>query len=170
MKLKISALFLVLVLVGGVFYILVSPARNVGYAPRQPIPFSHKLHAGQYKVPCLYCHSNVEKGSHATVPSVNICMNCHSVVKIDSPYIQQIRKAWEEQKPIEWVRIHELADYVHFNHKRHLARGIDCKSCHGDVGSMDVVRQTEPLNMGWCIDCHRKPENAAPISCSTCHY
>src|SRR3954464_7944797 len=92
-------------------------ASNQGYAPEQPIPFSHKLHAGDNKIPCLYCHSAAEKSRHATIPSLNVCMNCHSVVKVDSPYIQQIRKAYSDGKPIEWVRVHELPDYVYFPHK-----------------------------------------------------
>ncbi|MGZ6310784.1 MAG: cytochrome c3 family protein, partial [Bdellovibrionota bacterium] len=83
-------------------------ASNQGYAPEQPIPFSHKLHAGDNKIPCLYCHSGAEKSRHATIPSMNVCMNCHSVVKTDSPLIQQVRKAYAEGKPIQWIRVHEL--------------------------------------------------------------
>jgi hypothetical protein len=162
-------------------------ASNQGYAPEQPIPFSHRLHAGQYKIACIYCHSNVEKSRHATVPSLNICMNCHSVVKGDSPYIQKMKKAFAEGHPIEWVRVHELPDYVYFPHKRHVAMGVSCQTCHGNIQEMDRVYQSQPLTMGWCMECHRgqtTPRNVlanvypgmkdphgpvAPVNCDTCH-
>lgn len=162
-------------------------ASNQGYAPEQPIPFSHKLHAGEYKIPCMYCHSGAEKSRHATIPAVNVCMNCHSVVKTDSPYIQQIHKAYKDRKPIEWVRIHELPDYVYFPHKRHVAKGISCETCHGNVQEMNRVEQKAALTMGWCMECHRgetaprhilakvypnakNPRGpVAPVSCNTCH-
>jgi hypothetical protein len=162
-------------------------ASNQGYMPDQPIPFSHKLHAGQYKVACTYCHSSVEKSAHATVPAVNVCMNCHSVVKTDSPHIQKLREHFYSGKPVEWVRIHELPDHAYFNHKRHVAKGVACETCHGDVRGMEKVYQVAPLTMGWCLDCHRgntTPKEVlarvypdqkdphgpvAPQSCYTCH-
>ena len=162
-------------------------ASNQGYAPEQPIPFSHKLHAGDNKIPCLYCHSGAESSRHATVPSVNVCMNCHSVVKTDSPYIQKIKKAYTDGKPIEWVRVHELPDYVYFPHKRHVAKGVSCETCHGNVKEMARIEQKGALTMGWCMECHRgqtTPRNVlatvyphaknpkgpvAPVNCSTCH-
>jgi len=163
-------------------------ASNQGYMPDQPIPFSHKLHAGQYKVACTYCHSSVEKSAHATVPSVNVCMNCHSVVKAnDSPHIQKLVQHYTEGKPVEWVRVHELPDHAYFNHKRHVAKGVACETCHGDIKGMEKVYQYAPLTMGWCLDCHRgttTPKEVlsrvypdqkdphgpvAPQSCYTCH-
>lgn len=162
-------------------------ASNQDYAPEQPIPFSHKLHAGDYKMDCKYCHSGAERSRHSTIPSLNVCMNCHLVVRPDSPYVQQIQKAFRENKPIEWVRVHELPDYVYFSHKRHLSKGLVCENCHGDVKNMTKVKQFSPLTMGWCMDCHRgttTPKNvlaniypgeknphgpAAPTNCSTCH-
>src|SRR3954463_1581620 len=143
-----------LVILGGVAYVFPS-ASNEGYAPDQPIPFSHKLHAGTNKIPCAYCHSGVEKSRHATIPSLNVCMNCHSVVKTDSPYIKQVTQAYKEGKPIEWIRVHELPDYVYFPHKRHVARGVTCETCHGDVKTMERVEQHGALTMGWCMECHR---------------
>ncbi len=141
---------------------------NVGYAPTQPILFSHKKHAGDNQIPCMYCHANADKSRHATVPELSVCMNCHSVVKTDSPLIQQVQKAYKENKPIEWIKVHDLPDFVFFNHKRHMAKGIDCATCHGDVKNMDKITQVETLNMGFCVNCHR--ENKAPTDCYTCHH
>lgn len=162
---------------------------NQGYAPDQPIPFSHKLHAGDNKIDCLYCHSEAAKSKHASVPPLNTCMNCHRVVKTDSPLIQTLHKHVEENKPIEWIRVHELPDFVVFNHKRHVKAGVSCQTCHGAVEQMDVMVQAEPLTMGWCLNCHRgdtTPRNVltkfhpevndprglqvAPTNCNTCHY
>src|SRR5262249_23133279 len=147
-----------------------------------------KLHAGTNKIGCTYCHSGAEKSRHATIPSMNVCMNCHSVVKLDSPHIQNLRKHFEEGKPMEWVRVHELPDYVYFPHKRHVAKGVSCEPCHGDVKTMDRIEQFSPLTMGWCLDCHRgattpklvkarimaehpvlPPGHVASTNCTTCH-
>ncbi|MEK6705375.1 MAG: cytochrome c3 family protein [Bdellovibrionota bacterium] len=164
---------------------------NQGYSPEQPIPFNHKQHAGENKIECLYCHADVERSRHASVPSINVCMNCHLVVQAASPHIQKLRDALAQGKPIQWVRVHELADYVYFTHKRHIARGLACEDCHGDVKKMDKIEQVAPLTMGWCMDCHRgktTPKrilskyyseaaelnghmngSVAPTSCTTCH-
>ena len=143
---------------------------NQGYQPDQPIPFSHQLHAGQYKIDCKYCHSNVGKSRHASVPSLNICMNCHMVVKQDSPHIQQLSDAYFNNKPIQWEKVNLLPDHVKFDHAAHIAAGKNCTTCHGQVENMSVVEQKESLSMGWCVSCHRKPENNAPVTCGTCHY
>lgn len=140
-----------------------------GYAPKQPIAFSHKLHAGDYEIDCKYCHTGVLKGKSATIPSVNICMNCHRAVKTESLQIQKIWQAadWNaetlsfgpNQKPIEWVRIHNLPDLAYFNHAQHVnVGGVECQTCHGPIETMDVVSQYSLLTMGWCIDCHRKTD------------
>jgi mono/diheme cytochrome c family protein len=140
-----------------------------GYAPKQPIAFSHKIHAGDYEIDCKYCHTGVMKGKNATIPSVNICMNCHRAVKTESPQIQKIWAAadWNaetltfgpNQKPIEWVRVHNLPDLAYFNHAQHVnVAGVICQTCHGPIETMDVVRQYSLLTMGWCIDCHRKTD------------
>jgi hypothetical protein len=182
------ALGTVLLVTGAVVGASVFPtATNQGYAPEQPIPFSHKLHAGDNKIACAYCHSNVEKSRHATVPALSVCMNCHSVVAPDSPHIQKIKAAYAEGKPIEWIRVHELPDYAFFPHKRHIAAGLQCESCHGDVKGMETVSQFAPLTMGWCMECHRgqttpravlskfypgqkNPHGpVAPTNCVTCH-
>lgn len=130
-----------------------------GYAPKQPISFSHKLHAGEMKINCAYCHTGVYKGKQSGIPSANICMNCHNTIKRESPEIQKIYTAIETNKPIEWVRVHNLPDLAYFNHAQHTnVGGLDCKNCHGDIDKMEVVQQRSTLTMGWCVDCHRKTE------------
>ncbi|KAA3440799.1 c-type cytochrome [Rufibacter hautae] len=127
-----------------------------GYAPRQPIAFSHKLHAGDHQINCNYCHTSVYKSASANIPSANICMNCHSQIKKESPEIQKIYRAIENNKPIEWVRVHNLPDLAYFNHSQHTkVGGVECQTCHGPIETMEVVAQYSPLTMGWCIDCHR---------------
>jgi len=130
-----------------------------GYAPKQPVAFSHKLHAGQYKIDCNYCHTGVNRGKSATIPSANICMNCHGVIKKESPEIQKIYTAIEKNQPIEWVRIHNLPDLAYFNHAQHVnVGGVQCQQCHGEIQTMEVVEQRSSLTMGWCIDCHRNTD------------
>lgn len=167
-KIIIASFFLVLLAVIGITIFLL-PARGVGYAPSQPIPFSHELHAGKRKIQCLYCHSNVDKSPHANVPSTAVCMNCHRVVKVDSPYIKKIWESFEQNKPIQWVHVHVLPDFVYFNHSRHIQKGVSCEVCHGNVADMAKVEQRAPLSMGWCINCHRQPQYQAPLNCNTCH-
>lgn len=143
------------------------------YQPEQPINFSHKIHAGQNGINCQYCHSSVEKGKSAGVPSANVCMNCHKYVS-EGPVTgkTEIAKIYaamdydaEKQtygnnpKPIKWIRIHNLPDHVYFNHSQHVKVGKqECQTCHGPIQEMDTVKQFSPLTMGWCIDCHRKTE------------
>ena len=169
-----------------------------GYAPEQPIKFSHKLHAGQYQINCNYCHTGVYSGKGANVPSANICMNCHNAIKRESPEIQKIYRALEKDEPIQWVRVHNLPDLAYFNHSQHTnVGGLECKNCHGDIDKMEVVEQRSSLTMGWCIDCHRqtdvnskgnayydklvelhnkdsktplKVQNIGGLECSKCHY
>ena len=143
---------------------------NQGYKPDQPIPFSHKLHAGDYKINCKYCHSAVDVSRHATVPPLNVCMNCHITVKVDSPWIQQITEAYNSGKGIAWNKVHLLPDFVKFSHAPHIKAGKDCTACHGNVQTMEKVSQVQSLSMGFCVNCHRQPENHAPTNCSTCHY
>jgi len=136
--------------------------RSQGYAPDQPIKYSHKLHAGEMKIDCKYCHVGVEKGKQAGIPTVNICMNCHKAVDqtvngTGKEEIQKIRDAYTNNKPIEWVRIHNLPDHVYFNHAQHVKAGqVACQTCHGQIQEMEVVAQNQPLSMSWCINCHRE--------------
>jgi hypothetical protein len=133
---------------------------DVGYAPVQPIAYSHKLHAGDLGMDCRYCHANVERSPHAGVPPTQTCMNCHRVVKSDSPALTRLRESWkdgEDGGPVHWKRIHKVPDYAYFDHSAHVNVGVGCKECHGRIDQMVVVRQAEPLSMGWCLDCHRNP-------------
>lgn len=136
-----------------------------GYAPAQPIAFSHALHAGQYEIGCQYCHTGVEIGKSANIPSANICMNCHNHIQNVggkegiSTEIQKIYNAIDTNTPIEWVRVHNLPDLAYFNHSQHVkVGGIECQTCHGPIQEMEVVGQHSTLTMGWCIDCHRQTE------------
>ncbi|MBK9509371.1 MAG: c-type cytochrome [Cytophagaceae bacterium] len=130
-----------------------------GYAPQQPINFSHKLHAGDMAINCAYCHTGVYKGKQSGIPSSSICMNCHNTIKKESPEIQKIYAAIEKNQPVEWVRVHNLPDLAYFNHSQHTqVAGLDCANCHGDIAKMEVVEQRTTLTMGWCIDCHRKTD------------
>ncbi len=136
---------------------LTSIGMQQGYAPKQPIPFSHKLHAGKYKIDCNYCHTGVRISKSANIPSANICMNCHSQIKTESPKLEKLRKSWATGKPIEWVRVHNLPDLAYFNHSQHVnVAGLECQQCHGPIEKMEVVQQYSPLTMGWCINCHRE--------------
>ena len=147
--------------------------------PQQPIAFSHKLHAGKLGINCLYCHFGAEKSKHAGIPPLNVCMNCHSVVKRDSPEIKKILKAYAENKPIEWIKVHNLPDHVQFNHSVHINAGVDCLQCHGEVPKMVKMRQAKQLTMGECIHCHRAMHEKDPLKrklpnelqiCSACHH
>jgi hypothetical protein len=168
---KILLALVVLILGAGAATLAIPPiGYNDGHRPKQPIPFSHRIHATDHKIPCLYCHVAADKSPHATVPSLNVCMNCHLTVATGSPWIKQLQTAYENNQSIEWKKVHMLPDFVRFNHKRHVRKGVSCQTCHGAVEGMDVVSQEAPLSMGWCVNCHRKPENNASINCSTCHY
>jgi formate-dependent nitrite reductase cytochrome c552 subunit len=157
-KLAVSLLILVLLLVCGVWYYFTPKYTRVGYEPVQPISFNHSLHVEQLGLDCRYCHDDVEKSPFANVPTTQTCMNCHNQVKKDSAKLAPLRESWETGKPVEWVQVHELPDYVFFNHAVHVNRGVSCVSCHGKVNEMEVVRDEKPLSMAWCLDCHREPE------------
>jgi len=193
------------------------PGDNQGYAPVQPIAFSHRLHAGELKMECQYCHFGARSSRNAGVPPASICMNCHRIVTaaFDSvleerelaesqgrdphPIVSsELRKLYDalglgddlkprsdlEPHPIQWVRVHNLPDFVYFDHRVHIAADVACETCHGPVRSMDRMRQDAPLNMGWCLDCHRsrsvdvhgpepaegqRAKNHVSTNCTTCH-
>lgn len=193
------------------------PGNHQGYAPVQPIEFSHRLHAGELGMDCLYCHYGARSSRHAGVPPADLCMNCHKTVtagfdavleerdlaeaegrepaRIESAELRKLYDALgldeelnprpdAEPRPIEWVRVHDMADFVYFDHRVHVARDVACESCHGPVRSMDRMRQEESLSMGWCIDCHRtrrvsvhgeaslegeRVEDHVSTNCTTCH-
>jgi menaquinone reductase, multiheme cytochrome c subunit len=155
---------------GGTLYYLGNPkTTDVGYAPVQPVPFSHATHAGKLKMDCRYCHTSVEKAAFAAIPPTKTCINCHSgeqkdgntlltAVHSQSPKLAPVRASWETGKSVPWVKVHDLPDYAYFNHSAHVTRGVSCVSCHGRIDKMEVVRQDQPLSMGWCLECHRNPE------------
>ncbi|MDH3254120.1 MAG: cytochrome c family protein [Acidobacteriota bacterium] len=132
---------------------------DVGYQPKQPVPYSHALHAGELGLDCRFCHASVELSPIASVPATEVCMNCHHIVKRDSPVLAAIQKSASSGEPMRWVRVHKVPEYAYFDHSAHLAAGVGCASCHGPIHQMDVVRQVEPLSMAWCLECHRNPDN-----------
>jgi hypothetical protein len=145
--------------VAGVYYYGPPEYTRVGYAPVQPVAFSHAQHVGQLGMSCLYCHTLVEESPYANIPTTQTCMTCHEHIKSDSPKLAAVRASWTRGDPIPWVRVHKTPDYVYFNHAVHVRRGIGCESCHGKINEMPVVVHDQPLSMLWCLDCHRHPED-----------
>jgi hypothetical protein len=169
-------------------YILWPSRREAGYEPAQPIDFSHKLHAGELQIECLYCHTGANRGAHAIVPPVSTCMNCHTEVQPKDengevvPAMAKLLDHWERNEPVAWAKVHDLADFAYFNHSRHVTRGVECQECHGAVETMERVQRVYGQKMSWCLDCHTQepPEDPpayaanwttrAPINCTTCHH
>jgi len=177
------------------------PGDQSGYEPEQPIRFSHRLHAGELQVDCLYCHSGAERSRHAGIPAASVCMNCHKSVTapwadvkaeaeaakkesrevkpVVSQELAKLFEAVEKARPIQWVKIHNVPDFVYFDHRPHVNAGVRCQACHGPVETMERVRQQATLFMGWCVDCHRGGETAksggvqakdVTTDCAACHY
>lgn len=185
------------------------PGNFEGYEPDQPIAFSHRLHAGEMEIACLYCHSEAAKSRFAGIPSADECMNCHRFVtaplgavraeekrardemREPRPVVSQelakvyaalgLNSAMEQERTgrsIAWTRVHNLPDFTYFDHRAHVGAGVNCQRCHGPVETMERVRQTEDLSMGWCVNCHRLVEGTRPAArevhpstdCSACHY
>ncbi len=130
---------------------------RVGYAPVQPVPYDHSLHAGQLGLDCRYCHSNVDQSGFANLPTAQTCMNCHKLVKPQSAALAVVRASFESGAPVPWVQVHKAPDYVYFNHAIHVNRGISCVECHGRIEQMTVVTHVQSLSMKFCLDCHRNP-------------
>jgi hypothetical protein len=125
---------------------------------QQPVQFSHKHHVGDDGIDCRYCHTSVEYSNNAGMPPTKTCMNCHTQIWADSPYLEPVRESWRTGKPIEWTRVHDLPDYAYFNHSIHVNKGVGCSSCHGNVANMPIMYQASSLQMEWCLQCHRNPE------------
>ena len=123
----------------------------------QPVPFSHEHHARQLGIDCRYCHTSVEKAAYAGFPPTETCMTCHSQIWTNAAMLAPVRESLANDKPIAWQKVHRLPDYVYFDHSIHVAKGVGCTTCHGDVGGMQLMYQAAPLTMGWCLDCHRDP-------------
>jgi hypothetical protein len=157
-KILIGLIVVLNAIIFGVWYFFSPQYTDVGYAPVQPVPYSHKIHVDKLGLDCQYCHTDVFKSKMSNIPSTQTCMNCHSQVKTESEKLAPVRESWESGEAIEWIRVHNLPDYAYFNHSAHVNVGVGCESCHGRVDKMDVVYQAKPLSMGWCLDCHRAPE------------
>lgn len=132
-------------------------ASGVGYEPEQPVEFSHKVHAGDFKIKCVYCHYNAEKGAAASVPTAFDCQVCHIALKYEKETMIPVNESFDENKPLQWTKVYVLPDYARFNHSRHLRVQIDCSSCHGETETMERIRRVRDLSMKWCLDCHRDP-------------
>ncbi len=133
-------------------------ATDVGYMPTQPVPYSHAMHADGLGMDCRYCHTSVEGAAHANVPPTKVCMNCHVTIFGKSAKLEPVRESYTTGLPVQWIRVHDLPDYVYFDHSIHVQRGVGCVTCHGRIDKMEVVFQAQPLSMSWCLDCHRQPE------------
>jgi len=173
---KVATLLAGVATIGGLYVVGIvnygaSPKTiSAGYQPEQIVPFSHKLHAGELKMDCRYCHNTVEKAAHAAIPPTATCGNCHGgnattkgerdlgQIHKASENLTAVRESLETGDPVEWIRVHDLPDFVYFNHSVHVNKGVSCVSCHGRIDQMDVVTQVETLSMKWCLDCHRNPE------------
>ncbi len=149
-----------------------------GFQPGQPIPYSHRLHSGVLKIPCLYCHSGAQKSRVAGIPAVEKCMNCHKVTRVEKPEIKKLAAIFTSGEPLQWNRIHSLPDHAFFDHRPHVSSGILCQTCHGEVQTMDAVYQKISMRMGNCLGCHRSPRDALPADsgiergseyCVACH-
>jgi len=124
----------------------------------QPVAFSHKHHVGDDGIDCRYCHTSVEKGPFAGVPPTHTCMTCHSQIWSNSPLLEPVRESFRTGRPLEWVRVHDLPDFVYFNHSVHVKKGVGCVTCHGQMDEMPLTWKENDLTMGWCLNCHRNPE------------
>lgn len=198
---RIIALVVAVAATGGIAYGL-SNVRQ-GYEPRQPIAFSHKrmagapvwetnekgekVNVGGFGIPCVYCHTMPYKGRHSTLPSTAVCMNCHTTVGLNREWVLRMKEYWDRGEPIPWVKVHDLPDFVYFDHSAHLNAKDDqgrsrlptttldgqpmvvCQNCHGEVDKMDKVSVQHAFNMQWCLNCHRQPEMKASTDCITCH-
>jgi hypothetical protein len=165
-----TSIVLAVILGGLAFYVVMQIARSSYVTGKylekqQPVQFSHKHHTGDDGIDCRYCHTTVETTATAGMPPTQTCMNCHSQIWADSPYLEPVRASFRENKPIEWERVHDLPEYVYFNHSIHVNKGVGCSSCHGDVANMPAVYQVNTLQMEWCLSCHRNTEaNIRPKS------
>ena len=159
---KISIVVAIL-LAGVAFFVYTQIARSsyltgIFVEKQQPVQFSHKHHVGDDGIDCRYCHTAVETSYTAGVPPTQTCMNCHSQIWSDSPYLEPVRESYRTGKPIEWQRVHDLPEYAYFNHSIHIAKGVGCSTCHGQIDNMPAVYQVNTLQMEWCLSCHREPE------------
>ena len=163
------------VVLAGVVLYEALPAHSGALSPRQPIPFSHKHHAGDDGIDCRYCHYSVEKSAFAGIPSSEVCLTCHSQLFADADILAPLRESARTGRPLAWTRVHDLPDFVYFDHSIHVAKGVGCVECHGRVERMPRIRRVASLEMQWCLGCHRREARERHLSlqrmtdCSTCH-
>ena len=127
-------------------------------AREQPVPFYHMHHVGGMGIDCRYCHTSVEESAFANIPPTKTCMNCHSQIWTNAPILEPVRASYRENRPLQWIRVHDLPDFVYFNHSIHVAKGVGCSTCHGQIDRMPLVYQEARLQMSWCLNCHRNPD------------
>jgi len=154
-------------LIGIAVLMYVLPLDLQDRSPVQPIAFSHKLHAGDNKIPCLYCHRGANKAPSAGIPAMADCRACHLYIAPNAPEIKKVLAYWDRHEAIPWVRVHLLPDHVYFPHMMHVRANVDCGTCHGEVAAMERITRKASLKMGWCLNCHR--QHKASIDCWTCH-
>jgi hypothetical protein len=158
-----ASIVLVLVLVGAIFFSADRLSRS-SYVTRadtfreQPIQFSHQHHVGSIGIDCRYCHTSVEKAASAGIPPTQTCMNCHVQIWANSPFLEPVRESYRTDRPLRWTRVHDLPDFVYFNHSVHVKKGVGCATCHGRIDRMPLLYQQSSLLMEWCLECHRNPE------------
>jgi hypothetical protein len=166
-KIVIGVVCLVVVLAGG--GVILGLATRAQAAPPQPIAFNHQVMV-QAGVDCLFCHGDAMRSPSAGIPSVGKCMGCHKIIATDNPEVKKLADYWTRNAAIPWVRVNELPRFVYFSHQVHVAAGLNCEQCHGDVGHMAVVRPVVVMNMGWCLNCHSQQSNAPQLrDCVVCH-
>jgi hypothetical protein len=155
----VGGVLLIGLLLGLVYELGVSPwVTRQNVAREQPIQFSHERHVGGNGIDCRYCHTSVEESAFAGIPPTKTCMNCHSEIFANSPFLEPVRASFRDNVAIRWTRVHDLPDFVYFNHSIHVNKGVGCTTCHGQVDRMPLIWQEQSLQMEWCVDCHRAPE------------
>lgn len=161
--LSLAAIVVTILLVGP--FSPYTEGSSAGIAVEQPVRFSHSLHSGQLNIDCQYCHQSAEVAAYGGIPDTHTCMSCHSQIATYSELLEPIRTSYETNVPVSWNRVHNLANHVYFNHSAHVQNGFACETCHGRVDEMPLVWQAKTLNMGWCLECHRAPEEfIRPVS------
>jgi len=161
---------LLIVAIGVIAAIFITRARLLA-APDQPIFYSHQTHI-EAGIQCLYCHTQATRSTIAGIPSVERCMGCHSAIATEDETVQQLAAYWERGEPIPWLRVNNQPDFVYFSHRPHLGAGLNCETCHGNIGAMDEARPVQRMDMGWCLECHEEQEAAHVtrlVDCMACH-
>jgi hypothetical protein len=157
LHLAVGGLLVATAVTAGTWYYFTPKYTRVGYQPIQPVSFSHAIHVDQLGMDCRYCHNGVEQAWYSNIPASSVCMNCHNQVLKDDPKLALVRESAQSGKPIPWVQVHKLPDFVYFSHAVHVNRGVSCVHCHGQINQMDEVQHAKPLSMSFCLDCHRNP-------------